>query len=526
MDPPLRVLLRPDAGSLGSLSRVHFGKIHTVEYDTSAKVKNFGLIDPEHEVALIKRFMDVYTRSLGVGSQAAQLNSVDSISVTASTATVRRDDSASRNAIMLGSTEQQRSFPHDGSQADGSRPAPAPAISSLDALVGLISTVSWGWEGAGYDKAAARDLATQYVFKQLKDLGMTSSVTLPPKTSAPERTMARTVDKAASNSSRSTAGKLSRSLTVLVNTLDEIISQPSSAAGVPNFAWNYLAQCLETANSRKMKDSGTAYQLLADLRQKLHQDAHLYEAGRKAQPVTDAVAREPTDLLSWRVMKEKTLALIRDMAIGSEVPVDHSAVSAASSTAPPELTEYYEAKRDVNLYQDQLDELAIDFEDERMIRSIHAEQGKPESCPDADFEREHLSLREHKLQQLRDAQTRLSAVIEQCRVDGVTIPELRPRPLTEANEVPVPNLQWSASSRHAMSTGSLIGSEDSDGGSQKRHISQWLDQQPNPGDMPRVNETDHYSDFDEARGTVEESETIRLQMETPSVQTKAAGQPD
>lgn len=295
---PLRAHSDGDVSSLREVSRIDYGQVHTIDHST--EVRPLGTVDSASISLMIEQFLNIFTRDLTSFGPLTQYTETDITSMSTRSGTVVQNGATSNETPR---TLERFSQEHDGDRASGALAAreqlalaatrhderhnstyQLPVISHEPpaALFQLIDTASWGWESAGYSPKDAQSLATEYVLRHLRELGLPSHVNVEQRAATADTARISALSAAPSEDRAvSVTTSAGRSIVHLVEQLDALLSRNKDSLDVPTFAWDFLAECLEAMvaikNDKGARAAMDTNRNLQSLRQRLREGRMLLE---------------------------------------------------------------------------------------------------------------------------------------------------------------------------------------------------------------------------------------------------------
>ena len=162
--------------------------------------------------------------------------------------------------------------------------------------------------------------------------------------------------------------------------------------------------------------------------------------------------------------------------------------------------DYYAAKADVRMFEDQMAEIDADHEEERVLREIHAEQSVTDSLTDVEFENEYTTRRGEVILSLERAQARLEDVVARCISEGIDMPAKPPDITAKSLAHLSKHFSRPAQQGESSDAASLFSGRDSASAVHDRKISKWLYEQPNVSNMELLGDIDHTEDGGSSHG--------------------------
>lgn len=454
---------RLEAGSC-----VDYGRVYTIEH--SAAVRPFGVVNPDFIHALLVQFIDIYTRAVAVPMTGAKVDEDVIFSLTAESRERMQD-------IETTSAERdQPSRASDYPKVDSEivEQNPKTYEDSQLALREMIESAKLSWLHQGYTAQEADPLAETTVRQQLRSLGLGTL----PKSMARDRLSAfqLTCQERRSDMERPTTTNDDSPIARLLNRLDRFIelhdrelSHRMQVEQVEDAAWEALAGCLHVIDvavqDRETIKLEQAHEALNKLYTNLRERHEALMLNARAQlsdlSSTQHAIRHDALLRQWRSSKVKTKETLRQIFAEYEPASRHnSTVDDEPAHLSPELREYYKAMAVVNMLEDRLHEIEIDYDDERTGRNFRLDRGETLSSTEDDFNEtfeEQTSKARDELQAAKDA---LEAAKVLCRVADNALPEDHHAPSEEQRSWP-PGADSNVPSRTASSA-QLAPSEDGD----------------------------------------------------------------
>lgn len=416
---------------------IHYGQVYTVEH--IAQVKPFGMVNRSSLGALVEQFTRVYMgaieQSLEHSSQeTAHIVPGSSSGVPSHIAPVAHSDDLSFGQVDASSRSQGEI---EAASISGS------SYANSIAWMELIDNARAGWMSQGYTYSEADPLARDLVFQQLRSLGLPSKTTMHPVEgeAVPLRTRPSSPvpDQAALNDAR--VKRLLNRLDRFVELHDSELSRRVQMEQVEDSAWEALAECLQVidvaAQKGKVNGLAQAHARLNDAYQHLRQQHEALMTDERRQlgdlSSTQFAIRNDDLLKRWRQKKLEIVDTVNKLAedISLTTTDDRASVEAYQQMAP-ELKEYYRAKAQVNMIEDQLQDIEVDHVDECMARDFRADHGDHPSASEVGFQEEYAMRKDKVARGLDDAQEALRVAKAKCVSAGIIIPaEMSPEPSSD-----------------------------------------------------------------------------------------------